>query len=293
MLFLDPGYEDEVISTAVPSTGFFHTEEKLKHTMNWPQISTDAVKELTRPYIAQAFPALFPYGHGDLHEVRDKYLTPRVYFQYLMDFEDSRFSSHKIFPYFGLNTVMRWECLSKGTIYIKDHPNLKKMNIEVLKDIMLKNPEYMKDILVYGSNIRGTREFWSARSNELSALCDFLGLPTIFFTASAADMRWPRLRQLICEHHSCLNVDDKSYFQLVLDNPKICSDYFYEMFTMFFENIVLGSFEVVDYWYRFEWQVMKMIYTLHLQKFFSKLTYYYLFFLDAWFSTCSWCNVAP
>lgn len=157
----DPLAEDQVVSTAVPSTGFFNPEQKLKHSMNWPQISTDAVKELTRPYIAQAFPVLFPYGRGDLHEVRDKNLTPRIYFQYLMDFEDGRFSSHKIFPYFGLNTVMRWECLSKGTVYIKDHPNLKKMNIEVLKDIMKQNPDYMKDILVYGSNIRGTREFWA------------------------------------------------------------------------------------------------------------------------------------
>ncbi|KAK3929433.1 Bifunctional lycopene cyclase/phytoene synthase [Frankliniella fusca] len=202
----------EVISTAVPSTGFFHPEDKLKHSMNWPHINTDAVKELTRPYIAQAFPVLFPYSEGDLHEVRDKNLTPRIYFQYLMDFEDGRFSSHKIFPYFGLNTVMRWECLSKGTIYIKDHPNLKKMNIEILKDIMKKNPDYMKDILVYGSNIRGTREFWSSRSNELTALCDFLGLPTIFFTASAADMRWPRLKELICEHQGLSAVDEKSFF---------------------------------------------------------------------------------
>ncbi|KAK3925606.1 Curromycin resistance protein [Frankliniella fusca] len=185
----DVAGEDEIVSAAVPLPSFYHSEDKVKHNMNWPEISCNAVKELTRPYIAQAFPSLFPYGEGDLHEVRDKKLSPRIYFQYLMEFEDGRFSNHKIFPYFGLNTVMRWECLSKGTVYMKDHPNLKKMNIEVLKDIIKKNPDFMKDIL------------------------------------------------------------------LVLDNPKICSDYFYEIFTMFFESIVLGSFEVLDYWYRFEWQM--------------------------------------
>ncbi|KAK3914308.1 Glycine N-acyltransferase, partial [Frankliniella fusca] len=247
--------EDEIVSAAVPLPSFYHSEDKVKHNMNWPEISCNAVKELTRPYIAQAFPSLFPYGEGDLHEVRDKKLSPRIYFQYLMEFEDGRFSNHKIFPYFGLNTVMRWECLSKGTVYMKDHPNLKKMNIEVLKDIIKKNPDFMKDILVYGSNIRGTREFWSSRCNELSSICDFLGLPTIFFTASAADVRWPRLRELIIERCGLPSADDKKYYQLVLDNPKICSDYFYEMFTMFFESIVLGSFEVLDYWYRFEWQM--------------------------------------
>ncbi|KAK3919264.1 DNA polymerase delta small subunit [Frankliniella fusca] len=180
--------EHDVSSMAVPSTAIYHSEEKIKHNMNWPNISTNAVKELTCPYISQAFPTLFPYGNCDLHEIRDKKLTPRIYFQYLMEYYDGRFASHKIFPYFAFNTVMRWECLSKGTIYIKDHPLLKKMNIQVLKDIINENPNFMKDLLVYGSNIRGTREFWSSRANELSSLCDFLGLPTIFFTASAADM---------------------------------------------------------------------------------------------------------
>ncbi|KAK3908319.1 ATP-dependent DNA helicase [Frankliniella fusca] len=247
--------EHDVSSMAVPSTAIYHSEEKIKHNMNWPNISTNAVKELTCPYISQAFPTLFPYGNCDLHEIRDKKLTPRIYFQYLMEYYDGRFASHKIFPYFAFNTVMRWECLSKGTIYIKDHPLLKKMNIQVLKDIINENPNFMKDLLVYGSNIRGTREFWSSRANELSSLCDFLGLPTIFFTASAADMKWPRLRELICEHMSLSNVDDKAYYKLVLENPKACSDYFYEIFTMFFECIVLGYFQVVDFWYRFEWQM--------------------------------------
>ncbi|KAK3909851.1 ATP-dependent DNA helicase PIF6 [Frankliniella fusca] len=54
---------------------------------------------------------------------------------------------------------------------------------------------------------------------------------------------------------SIVSPDEKTYYQLVLDNPKICSDYFYEMFTMFFESVVLGYFQVVDYWYRFEWQM--------------------------------------
>ncbi|KAK3919256.1 ATP-dependent DNA helicase [Frankliniella fusca] len=54
---------------------------------------------------------------------------------------------------------------------------------------------------------------------------------------------------------SLSNVDDKAYYKLVLENPKACSDYFYEIFTMFFECIVLGYFQVVDFWYRFEWQM--------------------------------------
>lgn len=225
--------------------------------MKWPSINPHAINEWSGSYVAQAFPALFPYGEGDLHEVRSKQLTARIYFQYLMDYEDGRFANHKIFPYFAFNTVMRWECLSKGTVYMKDHPLMKKMNIEVLKDLIKEKPDFMKDIMIYGSNIRGTREFWSSRSGELLAMSDSLRLPTIFFTVSAADMRWPRLKELILERIQILSgsVTDKAYYQYVIDNPKTCCDYFYEIFTMFFEEIVLGAFEVVDYWYRYEWQV--------------------------------------
>ncbi|KAK3918910.1 ATP-dependent DNA helicase [Frankliniella fusca] len=174
---------DEILSTAVPSPAFYHSEDKIKHNMNWPQISSDAVKELTRPYIAQAFPALFPYGEGDLHE--------------------SQYSNE-------VGMYVKRYCVYKGS------------------------PKLEKD------------------------------------EPGTADMRWPRLRELICEdtgidysggsaekttRKNKRTLTDKSYYQLVLDNPKICSDYFYEMFTMFFESIVLGCFEVVDYWYRFEWQM--------------------------------------
>ncbi|KAK3924574.1 S-inosyl-L-homocysteine hydrolase [Frankliniella fusca] len=90
--------EHEITSMAVPSTAFYHSEEKIKHNMNWPTINCSAVKELTCPYVSQAFPTLFPYGNCDLHEVKDKKMTARTYFQYLMEYSDGRFATHKIFP---------------------------------------------------------------------------------------------------------------------------------------------------------------------------------------------------
>lgn len=156
-------FEDgNIISTAVPSCGISEVDKQM--SMSWPKINSDPISELSSSYICQAFPSLFSTGEGDLFKVKDKNLTPRVYFQYLMDYEDGRFASHKIFPYFALNSVMRWECLSKGTVYIKDRPLMKKMNIQVLKDLIEKNSDIMKDLLVYGSSIRGTKEFWSSKS---------------------------------------------------------------------------------------------------------------------------------
>jgi len=99
---------------------------------------------------------------------------------------------------------------------------------------------------------------------ELDAMCDCLSLPTIFFTVSSADMRWPRLRELMTEFLCSGPVIDKCYFEYVVENPKICSDYFYEMFCMFFEAVVLGAYQVVDYWYRFEWQVQYLFLSMNV-----------------------------
>lgn len=281
IFFLGSNGEDEIVSTAVPSVSMVKPDDKLKHNMTWPNISSDAIKEFSTPYLVQAFPCLFPNGEGDLQEVKSKRLTARVYFQYLMEFEDGRFADHKIFPYFALNSVMRWQCLSKGTVYIKDHPSMKKMNIGVLKDLVLRNPSLMKDMLVYGSNIRGTLEFWASRSSELNAFCDFRGLPTIFFTSSAADMRWPRLKELVLHRLGLESATDKEYYQHVIDHPKICADYFFEMFTLFFERIVLGAYDVLDYWYRYEWQVMfdtSFVIKINFQVFFFNFLFCFNFF---------------
>lgn len=251
------GHHCEIYTSGVPSSNLYSDDAKLKHNIDWPQMHVEKpINELTtKGYIVRAFPVLFPYGKGDLCVVQNNNLSPRVYFQYLMDFHDGRFSSHKIFPYFALNSVMRWECLSKGTVYIKERPDLKSMNVEVLKDLIADDPNFMKDVMVYGSNIRGTREFWSSKSIDLESMCDSLGIPTIFFTVSAADHHWPKLKELILQYVNMSNVSETEYCKLIYDNPKICSDYFYKSFVLFFENIVLGCFEVVDHWYRFEWQV--------------------------------------
>ena len=53
-------------------------------------------------------------------------------------------------------------------------------------------------VLPYASSLRGTRQYWFKQWSRLIAMVDALGLPTIFFTHSAADLQWPELARLIC-----------------------------------------------------------------------------------------------
>ena len=51
--------------------------------------------------------------------------------------------------------------------------------------------------LRYASSLRGTRQYWFKQRSRLIAIVDTLGLPTIFFTHSAANLQWPELACLI------------------------------------------------------------------------------------------------
>ncbi|KAK3923565.1 ATP-dependent DNA helicase [Frankliniella fusca] len=248
--------EDHISSSSIPQVNMMSAEEKLRFNLKWPTISHSPIAEMSRShYIVKAFPCLFPYGKGDICDIVNEKISHREYFQYLMDYFDGRFASHTIFPYFAWNSVMRWECLTKGTVYMKKHPDLKKCDVDLLKELMKLDTNVGKDVMVYSSSIRSTRNFWFSRSAELQEMVQQIGLPTIFFTLSAADFHWPRLFDLLKEAYGLVNVNEQERHKLMFENPKICSDYFFALAETFINDILLVYFNVKDHWYRYEWQL--------------------------------------
>ncbi|KAK3911506.1 ATP-dependent DNA helicase RRM3 [Frankliniella fusca] len=153
--------DDNIERVIVPGIGEVSTFEKIKHQLKWPQIHADPVNEFnSNGYIVQAFPVLFPYGLGDYLNLKSKRITARVYFQYLMQKINRRFSKHKLFPYFALNSILRWEALSLGTLYMKKKPELKRRNIEHVKDLVKGSMTLPKSVMVYSSSIRGSKAYW-------------------------------------------------------------------------------------------------------------------------------------
>lgn len=245
-----------ITSSSIPQTNMHSAQDKIKYHLKWPELSKNPIDELGKvQYIVQAFPTLFPYGRGDISVVINRKFSAREYFQFLMDYKDKRFSSHKIFPYFAWNSVMRWECLTKGTVYMKKHPEFKKVNVNLLKALMKSTPDIGKDVMVYSSSIRSTKNFWYTRSSELQDMVHQIGLPTIFFTLSAADFHWPHLYDLLKEYSTKEELDETERHNLMFNHPKICSDYFFEVAEIFINQILIPHFNVKDHWYRFEWQV--------------------------------------
>ena len=106
-------------------------------------------------------------------------------------------------------------------------------------------------VLHYASSLRGTQQYWFRQRSRLISMVDTLGLPTIFFTHSAADLQWPELAHLICPEDPNSSA---SRIQAVNDNPALADWFFCHRVQKFVEVFYLGVLKATDYWMRFEWQ---------------------------------------
>lgn len=57
---------------------------------------------------------------------------------------------------------------------------------------------FSNHVLHYGASLCGTEQYWFRQRSRLISLVDTIGLPTTFFTHSAADLQWSELAHLIC-----------------------------------------------------------------------------------------------
>ena len=76
-----------------------------------------------------AFPSLFPTSAAEFASPRVREVTIDNYFKHLIKYKDGRFAKHPRFPYFALNTVMRWRVLQAGRIYVRQHPNDARLSV--------------------------------------------------------------------------------------------------------------------------------------------------------------------
>ena len=105
-------------------------------------------------------------------------------------YEDGRFVKHPRFCYFVLNTEMRWRALQTGRIYVRQCPYDAQLSVEELHDMVgCEGEAFSNCVLHYASSLRGTRQYWFKQWSQLIAMVDTLGLPTVFFIHSAADLQ--------------------------------------------------------------------------------------------------------
>ena len=115
-------------------------------------------------------------------------------------------------------------------------------------------------IACHGANLPGTRPYWSDTSQKLRAQIWDPGCksPHLFFTVSAANIQWPDLHQHMLTYPGTPPENEQeAYCRRVAnlnDNPAIAAYYFQKHWEIFYEEVVKSQLDVVDYWWRFEWQ---------------------------------------
>ena len=242
------GTEKEIVKNSVVERQQFpHT------TIAWPQIQNNPINEFkTEGYMTCAFPTLFPTGAGDFSQPRMRAVTIGNYIKHLMMYKDGRFATHPRFRFFALNTEMRWRALQAGRIYIKQHPQDALLSVEELRDMVGNGSEaFSNRVLHFATSLRGTRPYWFKQRSRLIAMVNSLGLPTIFFTHSAADTQWPELANLICKN----NPQSKAKrTEAVIKNPAIADWFFFQQIKLFIKHFYKDILHAKDYWLRFEYQ---------------------------------------
>ena len=124
-----------------------------------------------------------------------------------------------------------------------------RLSVDELRDMV--STSFSSHVCHYAGSLRGTHPYWMKQRSCLIAMVDTLGLPTVFFTHSAADLQWPELANLICQD----NPEDASdHRHAVIDNPGVADCFFYKQFQQFLKCFYLDILGAKDYWLRFEWQ---------------------------------------
>ena len=257
-------YSSHLPGTFVPMTPRQGTQQEIvresvsrrqedTQPVSWPQVGDMPINEFrTEGYMTRAFPTLFPTGAADFSAPRIQHVTIGYYFKHLLMYRDGRFAQHPRFRYFALNTEMRWRALQVGRIYIKQHPYDAQLSVQDLKEMVGQQGErFSKQVIHFGNTLRGTSAYWFRQRSRLISMVDALGLPTVFFTHSAADLQWPELAELMCPDDP---TNPRRRQQALTENPAIADWFFYQRVQVYLKHFYTDVLGATDYWLRFEWQ---------------------------------------
>ena len=217
-----------------------HQSSSSSHAaLMWPCIGGVPLNEFTHEgYFTCAFSALFPTGAGDFLGQHQVQVTIG---NHLMKYDDGRFARHPRFRFFALNTEMRHRAIQTGRVYIRQHPGDGQLSLDELRDMVGRQGEaFSSRVLHYASSLRGTKQ---RQQSRLLSMVDTLGLPTVFFTHSAADHQW----------QSWLNSDPDSRTaraKAVIENPALADWFFFHRVMKFVKAFYVGVLEATNWQHR-------------------------------------------
>jgi hypothetical protein len=97
--------------------------------------------------------------------------------------------------------------------------------------IDLPDNKLAEHLMRFGSSLRGTRAYWTKCRTELTDMITQLGCPTLFFTLSAADTKWPDLHNVMPKNaHSHRLNEHRIKIENVIQYPHIVAMFMHHRF---------------------------------------------------------------
>lgn len=217
-----------------------------------------------------SFPTLFPDGKGDptnnalLRDTSDSITDAFASkLKHLIKFGEKidgkwvyRFASHPRFGYWAYNMLYRRRILGQGSYFLKQNPAEAKLSIEDLRQMLQSNSydTLMSKLMHYAKNVSGTNAYWNQARENLKAIINQKGVPTIFWTLSCADFHWP-------EFHTLFDVDrqlsDSERRENVINNPHLLDWLFTERTEAFVKYWLKETLGAKWHWFRYEYAVQR------------------------------------
>ena len=138
---------------------------------------------------------------------------------------------------------MRWRALQERKVYVKQNLNDKQIDVKDIQEMISNGDKNLADkIMRYGEGIRGSRQYWMARSYELSDLIKQIGHQgLVFFTFSAADLHWPEFHKLMVDEENMEEGSNSAqkWQQNLVNNPHVAAWFFNRRFEWFLQDVLM------------------------------------------------------
>jgi len=231
--------------------------------MQWPSVSEQPVNEFgeTRIFFL-AFPWLFPGGFGD---PKDYPGDLGDWGEQMLFYEDTRFSSDKIFTFFATNYIIRHRNASSGRWFMD---NFLHDSPETLEELQTKIQEgdtkFINSLTYFNKRTKGCNAFWMHKRSEVYSWINHhvevgKGVPMFFITLSCAEYFWADVARLIKERLEIAGLDTsncelgaKGFSQLVNDHTVVVQEFFQERVTTWLDTVGKAIFGIKHYWVRYE-----------------------------------------
>ena len=216
------------------------------------------------------FPTLFCGMTRPSNQQRKRHVTTAELFKAEAKHSDPRVSMNIPNLFWKAKHLQVQQIANKVTLALRRvvGPHIQNLDAKTLLDKASRERITRLDEGYYiFRTIRSSPAYFLAKKKELMAMVRQLGIPTIFFSLSAADTAWVPLLQtlgLLVDHQQYteeyitrdMTFDKKC--QLVSAHPTICSRYFSYRVKKFFTHVLSSPYSnfghLQDYFYRVEFQ---------------------------------------